>query len=70
MFGFGRPYVVTCPVCGKKIVTEVDVFGSGAFSCNCGMYEPIRFDFVSDEDIKKNQEKYNDIIETWKRNNM
>lgn len=66
---FGRPYVVICPACGKKIVTEVNAFGSGAFSCDCGMYEPIRFDFVSNEDIKRNQEKYANIIEEWKKTN-
>ena len=64
---FGTPYVVKCPNCGKLIVTSVS-FGSGAFCCPVcseGRYEPIRFDFVSAEAIKKNHEEYADILKDY-----
>ena len=64
---FGTPYVAKCPNCGKLIVTSV-LFGSGAFCCPVcseGRYEPIRFDFVSAEEIKKNHEEYADILKEY-----
>lgn len=66
----GEPYVCECPDCGELIVTSVS-FGSGAFccpKCSNGQYEPIHFDFVSKEEIKKNQEKYKDLIEQYLNN--
>lgn len=68
---FGEPYVFKCPHCRNLIVTSVS-FGSGAVCCDkCsnGRYEPIHFDFVTKEEIKQNQHKYKDLIETYLKNN-
>ena len=59
----GDPYVVKCHNCGKLILTFV-MFGSGAYSCDCSPGEIVRFDFTSKEEIKKNQEKYKEFIES------
>lgn len=58
---FGEPYVFECPHCGRLILTSV-TFGSGATECPNCKDGVIRFDFISKEMVKKNQEKYVEFI--------
>lgn len=59
----GEPYVFKCPFCGNLIVTSV-LWGSGAVRCKCNN-EIIHFDYLSDENLKKNQQKYKDLIKRY-----
>lgn len=59
---FFNPYVIECPHCSNLILTDV-TFGSGCCSCmKCSPREFLHFDFVSKEELEKNQEKYADFI--------
>lgn len=60
-FLLGEPFVCECPHCGNLIVTSV-WNGSGAYTCPCSPGELLRFDYVSDDYLKRNQEKYADLI--------
>lgn len=58
-FLLGEPYIIECS-CGQEILTSV-TFGSGGYTCpKCG--DTGRFDYVSKEELKNNQEKYKDLI--------
>ena len=54
--------VMKCPVCGNKIIT-ICSFGSGAYRCDkCSPEDIIRFDYLSEETLKKNREENYDIL--------
>lgn len=55
--------VMKCPFCGNKIITSC-TFGSGAYHCDkCSSYEEmIKFDYVSEETLRKNQEEHRDML--------
>ena len=54
--------VMKCPVCGNKIITTCS-FGSGAYRCDkCSPEDIIRFDYLSEEALKKNREENYDLL--------
>lgn len=54
--------VMKCPSCGNKIITTC-LFGSGAYHCEkCSPEDIIRFDYLSEESLKKNREDNHDML--------
>ena len=54
--------VMECPVCGNKIITTCS-FGSGAYRCDkCSPGDMIRFDYLSEDTLKKNREENYDML--------
>ena len=54
--------VMKCPVCENKIITTCS-FGSGAYHCyKCSPEDIIRFDYLSEETLKKNREENYDML--------
>lgn len=54
--------VMECPSCGNKVITTCS-FGSGAYRCDkCSPEDIIRFDYLSDDTLKKNREENYDML--------
>ena len=54
--------VKECPSCGNKIITTCS-FGSGAYRCDkCSPKDIIRFDYLSEDTLKKNREDNYDML--------
>ena len=54
--------VMKCPSCGNKIITTC-LFGSGAYHCEkCSPGDIIRFDYLSEDTLKKNREDNHDML--------
>lgn len=54
--------VKECPSCGNKIITTCS-FGSGAYHCDkCSPGDIIRFDYLSEDTLKKNREDNYDML--------
>ena len=54
--------VKECPSCGNKVITTC-LFGSGAYHCDkCSPGDIIRFDYLSEESLKKNREENHDML--------
>ena len=62
-FFFGEPYAFECPHCGRLILTSV-TWGSGAVQCPDYKDRIIHFDFISEETLKKTQEKCAEFIKS------
>lgn len=54
--------VMECPSCGNKVITTCS-FGSGAYRCDkCSPGDMIRFDYLSEDTLKKNREENYDML--------
>lgn len=54
--------VKECPFCRNKIITTC-LFGSGVYRCDkCSPEDIIRFDYLSEETLKKNREDNYDML--------
>ena len=54
--------VMKCPFCGNKIITTCS-FGSGSYHCDkCFPEDIIRFDYLSEDTLKKNREENYDML--------
>ena len=59
--------VMKCPCCGNKVITTCS-FGSGAYRCDkCSPEDIIRFDFLSEDSLKKIREDYHDMLVEYVR---
>lgn len=59
--------VMKCPVCGNKIITTCS-FGSGAYHCDkCSQGDIIRFDYLSEDTLKKNRDDNYDMLVDYVR---
>lgn len=59
--------VMECPSCRNKIITTCS-FGSGAYHCDkCSPEDIIRFDYLSEETLKKNREENYDMLAEYVR---
>lgn len=65
-----RLVVKECPSCGNKVITTCS-FGSGTYRCDkCSPEDNIRFDYLSEDTLKKNREENYDMLVEYVRKNI